>query len=152
MADHPAWPREPSLYICSPSKTDPNVAPPGHENLFVLVPVAPGLTETEQSRAEYADYILEYIERTTHTRFVDRLVVKDIFSVTDFAERYHSLRGTALGLAHTLRQMALLRPPNRSRRVPNLFFVGANTTPGIGVPMCLISAHLVRERVCDAAN
>jgi phytoene desaturase len=150
MADHPSWPREPSLYICSPSKTDPSVAPPGHENLFVLVPVAPGLSETEQSRSEYAAYILEYIERTTHTRFVDRIVVKEIFSVTDFARRYHSACGTALGLAHTLRQTALFRPPNRSRRVPNLFFVGANTTPGIGVPMCLISAHPVRERVNNA--
>ena len=150
MADHPAWPRDPSLYICNPSKSDAHVAPADHENLFVLVPVAAGLSETDDSRHAYADYILSQIEQTTHTKLTDRLVVKEIFSVSDFASRYNSPQGTSLGLAHTLRQSVTFRPPNHSRRVPNLFFVGANTNPGIGVPMCLISAQLVQQRVCAA--
>ena len=99
---------------------------------------------------EYGDYILDYVERSTNVHIKDRLAVKRIFSVSDFASRYNAPRGTALGLAHTLRQSVVLRPPNHSRRVSNLYFVGANTNPGIGVPMCLISAHLVRDRLRTA--
>jgi phytoene desaturase len=150
LSDRPAWPRTPSTYICVPSKTDPGVAPAGDENLFVLVPVAAGLPETESSRAEYAEYVIAYVEQYFHISIRDRLVVREIFSVSDFAQRYNSLRGTALGLAHTLFQTSLFRPPNKSRKVENLFFVGANTVPGIGVPMCLISAHLVYDRICKA--
>lgn len=147
LSSAPAWPKLPSLYICNPSKTDPHVAPPDHENLFVLVPVAAGLSEDAQSREQYAEYVLDYIERGMKISLKDRIVVKELFSVTDFVQRYNSQRGTALGLAHTLRQTTLFRPPNKSRRLPNLYFVGGNTNPGIGVPMCLISAHLVRDRM-----
>lgn len=147
IADHPSWPKTPSLYICAPSKSDPNVAPEGHENLFVLVPIASGLTETPESRRQYGDFVIDYIERAIGEPFRDRIVVREDFSVTDFAERYNSLRGTALGLAHTLWQSSLFRPSNRSSKLSNLYFVGANTNPGIGVPMCLISAHLVRDRI-----
>ncbi len=148
LSDRPAWPELPSLYVCAPSKTDSHVAPPGDENLFVLVPVAAGLTEDATSREAYADHILDYIERSMSIYIKDRLIVKQIFSVSDFQKRYNSQRGTALGLAHTLWQSSLFRPTNKSRRVPNLFFVGANTNPGIGVPMCLISAHLAHDRLC----
>jgi phytoene desaturase len=147
MVDRPTWPQTPSLYICNPNKSDPTVAPPDHENLFVLVPVAAGLTETPDSRAAYTEQTLAYIEKSAGVHLRDRIVTQETFSITDFSSRYHSLRGTALGLAHTLWQSSLFRPPNRSRRVSNLYFVGAGTTPGIGVPMCLISAHLVRDRI-----
>jgi phytoene desaturase len=147
IADNPSWPETPSLYICNPNKTDEHVAPPGHENLFVLVPIASGLSETEESRQQYGDKMIAYIEETLNIRLQDRIIIRRDFSVTDFATRYNSLRGTALGLAHTLRQSSLFRPPNRSKRLKNLYYVGANTNPGIGVPMCLISAHLVRDRL-----
>jgi phytoene desaturase len=143
------WSRQPSLYICNPNKTDPTVAPPGHENLFVLAPIAPGLFETEESRAEYSEFLLRYVERGLEIGIRDRLVVREMFSVSDFAGRYNSYRSSALGLAHTVMQSSIFRPPNRSRKVSNLYFVGANTTPGIGVPMCLISAQLVRDRVLE---
>jgi phytoene desaturase len=152
LVSRPAWPQAPSLYLCNPSKSDASVAPPGHENLFILVPVAPGLYETQESRLSYADHILRYVETQLAIGLRHRIVVQELFSVSDFASRYHSDRGTALGLAHTVWQSSLLRPPNRSRRVENLYFVGANTTPGIGVPMCLISAHLVRERLAYGAT
>ncbi|MEJ7652900.1 MAG: hypothetical protein WKH64_05950 [Chloroflexia bacterium] len=70
-----------------------------------------------------------------------------MFSVNDFAERYNAYKGTALGLAHTMRQSAVLRPTNRSKKVRGLYYVGANTNPGVGMPMCLISAELVQKRV-----
>ncbi|EMA44451.1 phytoene dehydrogenase 1 (phytoene desaturase), partial [Halococcus saccharolyticus DSM 5350] len=77
------------------------------------------------------------------------IVVEETFSVSDFAERYNSRQGTALGLAHTLRQTALFRPPHRSEAVPDLYFTGSYTTPGIGVPMCLISGEHAANAVID---
>jgi phytoene desaturase len=147
LTNRPIWPQTPSLYVCNPSKTDHTVAPPDHENLFVLVPIAPGLFETERSRREYATQMIQYVERRLNVELQSRIVTQSMFSVSDFSSRYNSLRGTALGLAHTLAQSSLLRPPNRSRKLNNLLFVGADTTPGIGVPMCLISAQLVRDQL-----
>jgi len=146
--DHPKWPTDPSLYICNPSKTDPDVAPKGHENLFVLVPIAPGLKYDDDQLESYGDKILQTIEK--EMRIPDlrqNIVYKKFFSVKDFAERYNSYQGTALGLAHTLRQTAIFRPNNTSKKVRNLYYVGANTNPGIGMPVCLISAELMYKRL-----
>jgi phytoene dehydrogenase-like protein len=76
-----------------------------------------------------------------------RIVTKQCFGVADFRTRYLSVRGTALGLAHTLRQTSLLRPNNWNKRVEQLYYVGGNTVPGIGMPICLISAELVLKRI-----
>ena len=147
---HPRWPIDPSIYINKASQSDDTVAPKGHENLMVLVPIAPGLEENESWRAHYAEYIIEFIEKNLELELKDKIVYQKIFSVTDFAERYNSYQGNALGgLAHTLFQSAIWRPNNFSQKIPNLFFVGANTVPGIGVPPAFISAHLVRDRLRD---
>lgn len=145
--DQPAWPMTPSLYICNPNKTEKGLAPEGSENLFILVPTAAGLSETPQSREKYAQFIISYIEKNVGVSFASDIVVQEIFSLTEFEKRYNSPQGTALGLAHTLFQTAIFRPPNHHRKVKNLFFSGATTVPGIGVPMCLISAELVLERI-----
>lgn len=146
--DHPQWPSDPSFYVCAPSRTDASVAPEGCENLFVLVPIAPGLTSTQEQREAFADRILETIERECGvTDLRSSIRVQRMFTVEDFAERYNAPGGTALGLAHTLSQTALLRPRNQSVRVPNLYYVGANVNPGIGMPVCLISAELVVKRL-----
>jgi phytoene desaturase len=139
--DLPAWPDEPAYYICAPSVTDDSVAPDGHSNLFVLVPLAPGLPDTEALRDRYRETLLEDIAENTGVDLRDRIVVEEHFCVRDFVERYNATRGTALGLAHTLRQTALLRPNNRSSALDGLYHTGAFTTPGIGVPMCLISGQ-----------
>ena len=92
--------------------------------------------------------MLEKIATQMHVPdFVKRIVVRQRFSVKDFRSRYFSVRGTALGLAHTLRQTSLLRPNNWNRRVQNLYYVGGNTVPGIGMPICLIGAELVFKRI-----
>lgn len=143
-----SWPETPSLYINKPSATDSSVAPKGCENLMILVPIAPYLAENERSKRRYADFIYHYIKQELNVDLKKNLVVEKIFSVSDFASRYNSLGGNALGgLAHTLFQTGPWRPPNRSRKLSNLFFAGANTVPGIGVPPAIISAHLARERV-----
>jgi phytoene desaturase len=123
------------------------VAPEGHSNLFALVPVAPGLADGPETRESYRDLVLSDIAANTGVDLRDRIVVEESFCVSDFAARYNATEGTALGLAHTLRQTALFRPPHASSAVDGLYFTGSFTTPGIGVPMCLISGQLTAERM-----
>ncbi len=142
------WPTDPSFYICAPSVTDPSVAPPGDENLFVLVPIAPGLSYDEASLQAIGDRVLEtFAKEANIPDLQERIVYRKTFCVKDFEERYNSFQGTALGLAHTLFQTAVWRPNNVSKKLSNLYYVGGNTNPGIGMPMCLISAELMVKRL-----
>jgi phytoene desaturase len=150
--DDPEWPEDPAYYLCVPSKTDDDVAPEGHSNLFALVPVAPGLDDSEEVRTWYRDLILDDIAENTGVDLRDRIVFEETFSVSEFADRYNSHAGTALGLAHTLRQTAVFRPPHRSETCPGLYFTGSYTTPGIGVPMCLISGEHAADALIDDAT
>jgi phytoene desaturase len=151
--DDPAWPDDPAFYVCAPSVTDDSVAPADHSTLFVLVPIAPGLADGPEARADYRDLVLERLATHTGVDVRDRIVVEEDFCVSEFAERYNATQGTALGLAHTLRQTALLRPSNTSKTVDGLYYTGAFTTPGIGVPMCLISGeHTARAVRRDLAG
>lgn len=148
--EHPAWPQEPAVYINVPSMTDPKMAPQGCSTVMVLVPIASGLAENESWKENYGNYIINYLDSALHIDLASRVISKTIFSVSDFERAYNSMRGNALGgLAHTLLQTGPFRPPNKHAKVRNLFFAGANTVPGIGVPPAIISAQLVRERVAD---
>jgi len=147
--DEPAWPDDPAYYLCVPSQTDDSVAPEGHSNLFALVPIAPGLEDDEETRRAFRDRLIEDIAEHTGVDLEDRIVVEECFTVSDFAERYNSTNGTALGLAHTLRQTGPLRPSHRSDALPGLYYTGAFTTPGIGVPMCLVSGEHAAETVLE---
>jgi len=145
--EEPAWPDDPAYYLCVPSKTDDSVAPEGHSNLFVLVPIAPDLEDGPDTRAAYRDRILADVAENTGVDLRDRIVIEESFSVSEFADRYNSFAGTALGMAHTLTQTGPMRPSHRSKEVDGLYFVGSYTTPGIGVPMCLISGELTAQKV-----
>ena len=145
---HPNLPHEPSLYVCAPSVTDPSVAPPDKENLFVLVPIASGLTISDSERDAYADRVLSLMETEMNLPGLrEKIEYKRIYTVENFAADYNAFKGTALGLAHTLRQTAIFRPKNYSKKVSGLFYVGAGTNPGIGTQICLISAELAFKRV-----
>ena len=151
--EEPRWPDDPAYYLCVPSKTDDSVAPEGHSNLFALVPVAAGLDDDEATRERFRGLVLDDIAENTGVELRDRIVFEERFSVADFAERYNSARGSALGMAHTLRQTGPFRPPRVSSAVDGLYFAGSYTAPGIGVPMCLISGLLTAERMgADAAD
>lgn len=151
--DKPSWPQTPSIYINKASATDPTVAPKNHENLMVLVPIAAGLSESHEWRETYASFIISYLEKELKISLQKKIVFKEIFSVSDFASAYNSYAGNALGgLAHTLFQTGLWRPNNTHKNISNLFFSGAGTVPGIGVPPALISGHLVRDRVVTAGE
>jgi phytoene desaturase len=148
--DKPAWPEHPSYYLCCPSQTDATVAPEGCENLFILVPVASGLTETPERQEAYYNQIMEHVEQYVGESVRPHVVVKRIFSVENFAKDYHAYKGSALGLSHTLFQTAYFRPRMQSKKVKNLFYTGQITQPGIGVPMTIISGQIVSETVTAA--
>ena len=149
--DEPTWPEDPAYYLCAPSKTDDSVAPDGCSALFALVPVAPGLADGPDVRQAYRDRLLDDLAANTGVKLHDRILVEESFSVSDFASRYNAREGTALGLAHTLRQTGPLRPGHRSSVLEGLYYTGAYTTPGIGVPMCLISGqHAAEALIADA--
>lgn len=146
--DQPELPEAPSLYICAPSVTDPSVAPKDHENLFVLVPIPPKVRPTEAQFDAYEEAILAFIaEQFGIDNLAERIVTRRRYTGEDFESDYHSQGGTALGLAHNLGQTAIWRPNNVHPRVRGLYYVGAGTNPGIGMPMVLVSAQLVRKRL-----
>jgi phytoene desaturase len=149
-------PEPPSIYVCKPSGIDPTVAPDGNENVFVLVPVPadPSIGRGDEDgdgdpRVEaLADRVIRQIADWAHIPdLADRIEVRRTFGPRDFAERFSAWRGTALGPAHTLKQSAFFRAGNKSRKVENLFYVGGSTIPGVGLPMCLISAELLIKRL-----
>ena len=141
-------PQSPSYYICAPSKTDPSVAPKGCENLFVLVPTATNLTLDEKTIKNYRDKIIKHITVTMKTKGLEEnIVFERIFTGHDFSSIYNAYKGTALGLAQNLTQTAVFRPKTKSVKLNNLYYTGANTNPGIGVPMCLISSQIVYKRI-----
>jgi phytoene desaturase len=145
--EKPQWPTEPLFYASVPSITDPSVAPPGHENLFLLVPVAPGLADTEALREKYYHIIMERMETLTGQSIRDAVVYKRSYAHRDFVDDYHAFKGNAYGLANTLRQTAILKPSLKSRKVDNLFYTGQLTVPGPGVPPSLISGGVVARQV-----
>lgn len=146
--DTPQLPDDPSIYICNPNKSEPEFAPKNTENLFVLVPIAADLNLSQKDKERFSDQMLNLLEEEIGiTNIKERIIVKELFTGEDFASRYNSFQGSALGLAHTLNQTALFRPRNYSKKVKDLYYTGGNTVPGIGVPMCLISSQLVYKRL-----
>jgi phytoene desaturase len=142
-------PQPASLYICNPSKSDPSLAPKGHENLFVLVPLPADVHIDDDILEDLADEYVEQIGRTIGVDdFKSRISYRACYGPDDFEIDYNSWLGGALGgQSHVLKQSAIFRTPNKSKKVRNLYYVGAGTTPGIGLPMCLISAQLVAKRI-----
>ena len=135
-----------SLYVSRTTATDPTAAPAGHENLFVLVPF-PADVSIDGLDA-HADRYLDQIGAWAGIPDLrDRVVVREVRGPADFATDFHAWRGSALGMEHTLRQSAMFRPGDASARVPNLLHAGGGTIPGVGLPMCLISAELVVKRM-----
>lgn len=147
-----------SIYVCAPSVSDPMVAPAGDTNLFVLVPVPAdpsighgGINGAGDARIEQvADRVIEQIaEWAGIPDLAERVVVRRTVGPADFVDDLNSWRGSALGPAHVLRQSAFFRANNISRKVEGLLYVGGSTIPGIGLPMCLISAEILLKRLRD---
>ena len=144
----PKWPSNPLFYVNVPSSTDHSVAPPGHEQLFFLIPVAAGLQgDDELLRDHYFRQILQRFEQRIGQTVGDSIVFKQSFATSDFVHEYNSFKGNAYGLANTLGQTAILKPRCRSKKVKNLFYTGQLTVPGPGVPPSIISGEVVAGEV-----
>lgn len=145
-----------SIYVCAPSETDPSVSPPGTSNLFILVPLPADLSIGKGGIDGAGDYQVEQIadraidvlaERAGVPDLRDRIRVRRTIGPRDFADDLNAWSGSMLGPAHTLKQSAFFREKNASKKVEGLYYVGASTIPGIGLPMCLISAEVLLKRI-----
>jgi phytoene desaturase len=153
---NPRWPAKPLFYACCPSKTDPSVAPVGHENLFLLMPIAPGLEDSEQEREKYFGIMMERLEKFTGESILPHIDFKRSYCVSDFVKDYNSYKGNAYGLANTLMQTANLKPKIKNFRIKNLYYAGQLTVPGPGVPPSIISgkvsAGLIHQQLKKVAH
>jgi phytoene desaturase len=143
----PKWPSKPLFYASMPSVTDSSVAPEGCENLFLLIPLAPDLEDSDEMREKYYNMIMDRLEKWTGQTVRDAVVFKRSFAMQDFVSEYNSFKGNAYGLANTLLQTAFLKPKLRHKTIKNMFFTGQLTTPGPGVPPSLISGQVVANEV-----
>ena len=141
--DDPAWPKDPLFYANFPSITDPSMAPEGQEACFLLIPLAPGISDTQALRDQQLELVLSRLETLTKQSIKKHMLFCESFCVNDFISEYNSYKGNAYGMANTLFQTAFLRPKLRSKKVKNLYFTGQLTVPGPGVPPALISGKLV---------
>ncbi|MFC6720573.1 phytoene desaturase family protein [Natrialbaceae archaeon GCM10025896] len=146
------WPAEPSYYVNVPSKTDPTAVPSGHETVVVLVPIAPGLADTEEARERMRTRVLDSLADHADTDLCGRIAFEREICVSEYREQFNKPRGTALGMAHTLFQTGPMRPSHRAPGVDRLYYVGGDTNPGIGVPMCLLSGEHVTETIVEDAS
>lgn len=145
--DHPAWPEKPLFYASFPSITDDSCAPKGKEAGIFLIPLAPGLEDTQELRETYFEKIINRFEDLTQQEVKKNIIFKESFCVNDFIKDYNSYKGNAYGMANTLLQTAFLRPKLKSKKVKNLYFTGQLTVPGPGVPPSLISGKLTAELI-----
>jgi phytoene desaturase len=146
----PRWPENPLLYVSCTTKTDPVVAPEGMENLVILIPVAPGITDTDETREKYYEEALSRLEKLTSQKIKDHVIYKRIYAHRDFAADYNAFKGNAYGLGNTLMQTAILKPRIQHKKLKNLLFAGQLTTPGPGVPPTIISGLVSANEILKA--
>jgi phytoene desaturase len=146
-------PEEPNFYIHAPARMDSSLAPAGGDTLTVAIPVGhieenkPQDWEAIKQRAR--QFVLQRIAEIGVYDFESHIKIEGSFTPPDWQRRYNLVKGSTHGLSHDLIQMGYLRPRNRHQRYRNLYFVGANTHPGTGLPTVLVSARHVSQRILD---
>ena len=123
------------------------MAPEGHENLFLLMPIAPGLQDDDSLREKYFSIMMGRLQKHVGEEIEEYIDYKKSYSVSNFIVDYHSYKGNAYGLANTLKQTAILKPKIRNKKICNLFYAGQLTVPGPGVPPSLISGKIAAEQL-----
>jgi phytoene desaturase len=139
---------KPYYYVNVNSKFNPEMAPRGHENLFILCPVPDLRYKPDWSdREKLAGDIIRDLSERAGFDIRSNLVSKTVFDPTDWSRQFNLYRGSGLGLAHDLNQIGYFRPKNRDEKYGNVYYTGASTIPGTGLPMTVISSRLVTERI-----
>jgi phytoene desaturase len=148
--DGQGLPADLALYVHAPARTDPTLAPTGGESLYVLAPVpnlAHGVDWTREGHA-FRHRIIQFLEQSAGLEgLAENIAVEHQFTPLDFASELRSHLGAAFSLEPTLTQSAYFRPHNRSSTIDGLYFVGAGTHPGAGIPGVLLSADLTSRLV-----
>ena len=148
--EHPIWPEKPLFYTCCPAKTESKVAPKDKENLFILIPIAAGLKDSEKTRERYFNIVMNRLEKFCNLDIRQNIEFKKSYCINDFVKDYNAYKGNAYGLANTLMQTANLKPKIKNKKVENLFYTGQLTVPGPGVPPSIISGQLVAEQIIQS--
>ena len=151
IVDQLGLPDNPSLYVHAPARLDPPMAPHGQDTLTAIVPVGHLSDDGRQDWPALRDRARRHVFRRLRTIGINDLEshikFEESYTPVSWAERHNLAKGATHGLSHKLSQMAYFRPSNRHRRYRNLYFVGASTHPGTGVPMAMVSGRLVAERI-----
>jgi phytoene desaturase len=143
-------PEKPYYYVNVASKSNPNCAPEGCENLFILCPVPDMRVKPDWSDAEtLAQGIIEDLGERVGYDIASNIESKTIYTPVDWASMFNLYRGSGLGLAHGMNQIGAFRPANKDEELSNVYYVGASTVPGTGLPIVVIGSRLVTERIQD---
>ncbi len=146
-------PANPSLYIHAPARLDPSMAPPGQDTITAIVPVGHLSENGEQDWGKLRDAARQQVFRRLRalgiTDLEAHMKFEETYTPLSWRKRYNLERGATHGLAHTLAQMAYFRPANRHPRYENVYFVGASTHPGTGMPTAMVSGRLSAQRILD---
>jgi len=146
-------PVNPSLYVHAPARLDPAMAPPGEDTLVAVVPVGHLSEDDRQDWGTLRDLAREHIFRRLDTIGVhdlrEHIKFETSFNPLSWRKRYNLVKGSTHGLCHNLTQLAYFRPDNRHEQYHNVYFVGASTRPGTGMPTAMISARHVSQRIME---
>ncbi len=151
FGDERSLPETPSLYVNLSTRTDPSVAPDGSEAVYVLVPVSnlEADIDWQKEAPDFRDLIIRRLEATIMPGLSEHIVFEQQKTPLDWLREYGLARGAAFGLSHGFRQVGFFRPQNKASKLDNLYFVGASTVPGTGVPMVIIGSRLVSQRILN---
>ena len=146
-------PANPSLYIHAPARLDPSMAPSGQDTLIAIVPVGHMSENGEQDWAAIRDQAREHVFRRLRTIGIvdleEHIKFEMNFTPLSWRKRYNLVKGSTHGLCHNLTQLGYFRPDNRHPRYHNLYFTGASTRPGTGLPTAMVSGHQSAQRILD---
>ncbi len=145
-------PNDPAFYVNAPAHTEPSMAPEGKDSIYVLVPVP-----NRQAKIDWKvegprvrEKVLDRMADLGHADLRQNIEVEKHFTPDDYELTLNLERGSAFGLSHNFLQVGPFRPANVDPNIQGLFFVGASTQPGTGLPMVMLSAKLVTERVVES--
>jgi phytoene desaturase len=149
-------PSNPSLYIHAPAHLDASMAPAGEDTLIAIVPVGHLAEDGEQDWDTLTDEARRHVFRRLSalgvTDLAEHIKFETSFTPLSWKKRYNLMKGSTHGLSHNLTQLAYFRPANRHPRYHNLYFVGASTQPGTGLPTAMVSGRLVAQRIIEEIN
>ncbi|PRP88969.1 phytoene desaturase [Planoprotostelium fungivorum] len=147
-------PPEPSFYINAPQRSDPSAAPSGQDSIMILVPVGHLAPENDNPKfwKEKQDYCRKFVLNRLKMEGIDierHIKWEHALTPIEWRDNYNLAKGVTFGLSHEFWQIGFFRPRNKHAKLNNLYFSGASTHPGSGMPLVLLSAKLAAERVFE---